>query len=67
MGDTTKKYDGLSSSTLNLNKSLIELPLWNRDSAELKNKWITQASLALVSKEWVETGQVGVTKIRSMN
>jgi hypothetical protein len=29
----------------------------------LRNKWITQASLALVSKEWVETGQVSVNKI----
>lgn len=62
-GDDLTKYDGLSSSTMNLNKVLIALPGWNRNSLKLRNEWVTKSSLSLVSKAWVETGIEKVDKL----
>lgn len=62
-GDTSTKYEGLSSSTMNLNKVLVESPEWDRATLEKRNLWITKAAMALVSKGWVETGQVEIEKL----
>jgi hypothetical protein len=62
-GDKATKYDGLSASTLNLNKPLVVVPEWNRTTVEIRNLWISKASLDLVSKQWVSTGKVKLEKL----
>lgn len=61
-GDKSTKYDGLNSSTLNLNKPLVLLAEWNRQTLETRNSWISKASLDLVSKDWVSTGKVKLAR-----
>jgi hypothetical protein len=62
-GDKSTKYDGLNSSTLNLNKPLVLVKEWNRQTLETRNSWISKAALDLVSKEWVSTGKVKLAKL----
>lgn len=62
-GDKSTKYDGLSASTMNINRVLSESPVWDRTKLEVRNKWLTKCSLALVSRTWVETGQVKLDKL----
>lgn len=62
-GDKATKYDGLSASTLNLNKPLVAVKEWNRSTVDIRNSWISKTSLELVSKEWVSTGAVKLSKL----
>lgn len=62
-GDSSTKYDGLKASTMNLNKPLVQLDEWTRASIELRNIWVTKASLQLVSKDWVLSGIEEVDKL----
>lgn len=62
-GDNSTKYDGLNASTMNINKSLVLLKDWDRASIDIRNAWVTNASLQLVSKEWVLSGTEEVEKL----
>ena len=61
-GSPEQQYDGISSSTFNLNKPLMNLPDWNKELILDRNRWIHDCALELVGKGWLATGKSDIPK-----
>lgn len=61
-GSPEQQYDGISSSTFNLNKPLMNLPDWNKELILDRSRWIHDCALELVGKGWLATGKSDIPK-----
>jgi hypothetical protein len=61
-GDPSKKFDGISASTLNLNEAIKQLPEWNQEMILQRTEWIADALVQMTSEKWIKTGKFQVSK-----
>ena len=61
-GNKELQYEGISGSTFNLNKPLLEVSDWNKELILDRTSWIHACTLALVGKEWMRSGKSKVSQ-----
>lgn len=61
-GSPAQQYEGISSSTFNLNQPLLELSDWNKELILDRSRWIHDCALVLVGKQWLSTGKTDIQK-----
>lgn len=61
-GSPELQYEGISSSTFNLNKPLMQIEDWNKDLILDRSRWIHDCALELVGKSWLVTGKSEIPK-----
>lgn len=66
-GSPAQQYDGISGSTFNLNKPLLEIEDWNKDLILDRSRWIHDCALELVGKGWLATGKSEIPKWKPKN
>jgi hypothetical protein len=59
-GDDSKKYKGLSASTMNLNQKIRNCENWTRDLILQRTNWILRTALMITSENWAVDGKAKV-------
>ena len=62
VGEPNSKFDGLSASTMNLNKTLVKASDWTLALITDRNTWLHGTVLELVGTNWAKTGKASVVK-----